>query len=215
MSLTLHLAGSGKTKLVSKLIDNINEALEQRPNDEAFAYFYCDRNQDDRRDPELILNSLVRQLSVVQDEHSLQRLVCQLFQKERRNGFASGKLEFEQSQTLLAQLIQIYPQVTLIVDALDECDVHTRFKLIGALDALVKESPSLLKVFISSRPDRDIKHRFESGPNKEIRATDNRDDIAKYVEDKLAASPGYWQQQLSPVLRTEICEVLVDKSEGM
>ena len=103
----------------------------------------------------------------------------------------------------------------MVVDALDECDVHTRFKLIGALDALVKESPGLLKVFISSRPDRDIKHRFESGPNKEIRATDNRDDIAKHVEDKLATSPGYWQQELSPVLRTEIWEVLVDKSDGM
>jgi hypothetical protein len=80
---------------------------------------------------------------------------------------------------------------------------------------LVKESSSLLKVFISSRPDRDIKHRFSSGHNKEIRATDNRDDIEKFVVEKLATSPKYWQKQLTPALRAEICEVLIKESDGM
>jgi len=72
-----------------------------------------------------------------------------------------------------------------------------------------------VKIFISSRPDRDIKRRFERGPNVDIKATDNRGDIAKFVDDKLNNSPEDWRNSINPDLKREICETLVDKSEGM
>lgn len=108
-----------------------------------------------------------------------------------------------------------YPQVTLIVDALDECDKKTRAQFVNVLDNLVLKSPRPVKVFISSRPDRDIKSRFEGGPNVEIRATDNQDDIEKFIHHEIYSSPQYWQDQVGLDLMQTICDVLVDWSQGM
>jgi hypothetical protein len=185
------------------------------PNDEALAYFYCDRNESARRDPELILSSFVRQLSLSRNGDAIQHSLVQLYYQKRKTGFASGKLKIEESRDILLQLVRTYPQTTLVLDALDECHKETRTQLVDILDTLVTQSPKPVKVFISSRPDQDIKHRFGCGPNVHIKATDNRDDIAKFVDDKLNNSPEYWQNSINRDLKREICETLVDKSEGM
>lgn len=216
MLLTGQLAGAGKTKLVSTVVDKLLTTFAIDDNDEAFAYFYCDRNQDDHRDPEYILASLVRQLSTrPRDDRPIQGLIYQIYDKERGTGFASGRLKYDQSLSLLEELVKIYPQVTIAVDALDECDRQTRVKLLHTLDELVDKSPGLLKMFISSRPDEDIKYRFGVGPNLEIKATDNRKYIERVVSERLGRSPQHWQRHISPALKAEIHETLIDKSEGM
>ena len=187
----------------------------QHPNDEALAYFYCDRNEPARRDPELILSSFVRQLSVSRNSDSIQHSLVQLYYQKRKTGFASGKLKIEESRDILLQLVRIYPQTTLVLDALDECHKDTRTQLVDILDTLVTQSPKPVKIFISSRPNQDIKDRFGCGPNVNIKATDNRDDIAMFVDDKLNNSPKYWQNKIDLDLKREIRETLVDKSEGM
>lgn len=187
----------------------------QYPNDEALAYFYCDRNQSDRRDPTLVLNSFVRQLSTSEKDGSIQHSIVQLYEQNQRTGFASGTLDIGESRNILLGLVQSYPQVTLVLDALDECNPKTRKELVDTLDMLVSQSPNLVKIFISSRPDRDIKHRFEGGPNMEVKATDNRDDITKFVADQIDNSPPEWRCRISPALKEEICQTLVEKSEGM
>jgi hypothetical protein len=179
------------------------------------AYFYCDRNQPDCREPTLLLNSFVRQLSVSKKDGSIQPPIVELYKQKKRTGFASGTLDIEESRDILLQLVQSCPQITLVVDALDECNKRTRTQLVDILDMLVSQSPNLVKIFISSRPDQDIKHRFNGGPNMEIKATDNRNDITKFVVDKMDNSPLYWRSQIGPDLRKEICEKLVNKSEGM
>lgn len=45
----------------STVIDDLLDTFKQRPNDEAFAYFYCERTQSDRQEPDLISSSFVRQ----------------------------------------------------------------------------------------------------------------------------------------------------------
>jgi hypothetical protein len=55
-------AGAGKMKLVSRVVDRLIDELEPTQNDEAVAYFYCDRNQRDQQDPARFLRSYVRQL---------------------------------------------------------------------------------------------------------------------------------------------------------
>ena len=187
----------------------------QYPNDEALAYFYCDRNESARQDPELILSSFTRQLSLSRNGDAIQHSLVQLYYQKRKTGFASGKLKIEESRDILLQLVRTYPQTTLVLDALDECHKETRTQLVNILDTLVTQSPKPVKIFISSRPDQDIKHRFGCGPNVHIKATDNRDDIAKFVNDKLNNSPEYWQNSINRDLKREICETLVDKSEGM
>lgn len=148
--------------------------------------FYCDRNQSERREPALILSSFIRQLSVSRDSDAIPHPTIKLYKQKQRTAFASGTLKLDESQTILAELFQIYPQVTLEVDALDECDKNTRTGFIDILDKMIAESSKPVKILISSRRDRDSKHRFEDGPNLENRAIDNQDDIATFVKHEIA-----------------------------
>ncbi len=183
---------------------------------DGLAYFYCDRNQSERRDPELILTSFVRQLSTFQSSDSeIPKSIIQVYNSKKETAFASGKLKVEESQAILAELCKMYDQVSLVLDALDECDIITRSNLIDILDKLINKSPKPVKVFMSSRRDRDIKNRFENGLNLEVRATDNQKDIEKFVRDKVFNSPVHWQEDLSYELKEHICDSLVMKSGGV
>lgn len=201
--------------LVSTVVDDLLHRFERDQNDEAFAYFYCDRNESNRREPTLILSSFVRQLSTPRKNDAISRSIVRLYNQKRRTGFASGELSFEESQTALADLFQTYPQTTLVVDALDECDKKTRLRFMKVLYKFIAESSKPLKILISSRRDRDIKHHFEDGPDLEIRASDNRDDIAMFVNHRITTSERYWQDKISPELKNLICNTLVERSEGM
>lgn len=186
---------------------------KKTPNNEALAYFYCDRNQSDRREPALILSSFVRQLSTSQSYDEIPSPIVKLYDQKRKAGFASEKLKLKESQALLADLFQIYSQITLVVDALDECDPKTRLDFIDILDMLAASSTPV-KILISSRGDRDIKHRLENGPNLEIR-DDNQSDIAMFVKHEITASEKFWRGEISFELKESICETLVAKSKGM
>ena len=144
----------------------------------------------------------------------VQPLVEQLYIRKREAAFASGTLHFEESREILLQLADCYSQITLVLDALDECNGGARRQLLDTFDLLVDHPSRRFKIFISSRPDGDIKRRFGDGLNMEIKATDNRHDIVKFVDDKIENSTG-WQEELTPALKKEIRETLVDKSEGM
>ena len=112
----------------------------------------------------------------------------------------------------------MYSRVTLILDALDECVRSTRHLLVNEIDKLISGPNScVIKVFVSSRPDKDIKHHFQGGPNVCISATDNGADIRKFIDDKINNSPSDWLEEVTsaPGLREEIVSTLHEKADGM
>lgn len=190
-------------------------ALGNVRNDESLAYFYCDRNQSDRRNPVSVLRSFVRQLSASDSQDAIQPSLVRLYTEKEKKGFASNEISIEESEKIILELVNIYPQTTLVLDALDECDRRTRGRLIKVLDGLLEQSSKPIKIFISSRPDQDIKDRFDGGPNVGIKATDNQGDISTFVDDKIEKSPKKWQNKISADLRQDIRKTLVEKSNGM
>lgn len=210
--LTDPTAGCGKTKLVSTVIDDL---LQKVPEDEALAYFYCDRDQPDHREPASVLRSFLRQLSVPRNNDAIPGLTVQMYNQKRHNAFISGKLKLRESQAVLTNLFETYSRTTLVVDALDECDRKTRLDFMKIVKKSIAESSKPVVILISSRQDGDIKRLFEDGPSLEIRAIDNRDDIARFVNHEVTASKSFWRDQISPELKELICNTLVDGSEGM
>lgn len=195
------------------------DSFEKCSHDEALAYFYCDRNRLEYQDPLSVLRSMIRQLALSQSKDSIQHLIVELHTERQRSGFASEKItsSIDESQAIVLDLVKKYPQTTLIVDALDECDTRTRAQFVRVLDTLVVQSARPIKIFVSSRPDRDIKERFERGSNVEIRATDNRGDIVKFVDYEINRNEDHasWRNRIGPKLLGTICETLVDRSQGM
>ena len=211
------VAGAGKTKLTSTVIDDLCNFLGEKIDNEALAYFYCDRNHETHRIPDFIVRSYVRQLSTTPTGDRIHPVLLDYYKEQKKLGFAAWPPTIQVCTKLLSQLIESYPQTTIILDALDECDNSTRHQLIQIFDDLAIQSAKPVKIFISSRPDNDINYRFRTGPNIAIRATDNRDDIAMYVEERISTCRKDWLDGVDriPNLQNEIRSVLVEKSQGM
>jgi hypothetical protein len=122
-------------------------------------------------------------------------------------------LGFEACQEQLLESVNLYPRTTLVLDALDECEPDSRRKLVNAIKLLLSKSERPLKVFISSRPNRDIRDQFLSEPNIEIQARHNEKDIGKFVDKEIIKHDGWTEMSLS--LQEEIVKVLLDRSQGM
>jgi hypothetical protein len=121
---------------------------------EALAFFYCSRTsgQTERKESREILRSIVKQLSSPVSGLPLKQPIISKYQENLSAGNPPATLALKESKRLITRLIQHeYQHVTLIIDALDECNRDTRRELLIFLVELVKLSGTIVKIFISSR----------------------------------------------------------------
>ncbi|EEU42897.1 uncharacterized protein NECHADRAFT_84227 [Fusarium vanettenii 77-13-4] len=207
-------AGSGKTFLTSRVIDLIAENLGSKRNHEGFAFFYCNQTEPTRRQALSVLCSFIRQLSSPKcmSDH-LHPKLRQLYFDSQLKG-AGWTLDL--CKEYLIDLFNFYPHTTVILDALDECEVEERILLLNIFDWATKSSSRPVKIFVSSRPEADIRQRLISLPNLEISAKNNNDDISRFIKES-ADSPGPWSPVLekNKALKNEIVQTLIKKSDGM
>lgn len=100
-----------------------------------------------------------------------------------------------------------------MLDALDECEPNSRRLLVDTIEFLLHSSKAPIKVFVSSRRERDIQDRFWDNANIEIQANHNEMDIRKYVNDEIVKH-GNWRQMNSQ-LKEDIVAVILKRSEEM
>jgi hypothetical protein len=91
------LVGAGKTKLIAHVITS----FQKRPLDEALAYFYCSRNEDDRRNPASVLRSFVKQLSISSNSAQLHSALTEKYAEKYRSGFSSAHFSNKEAENLL------------------------------------------------------------------------------------------------------------------
>lgn len=180
-------------------------------------YFYCDRNRSDHRDPPSIIRSFIRQLSADTDNNEdVCKIVDEHWRLEKRKGFPSKDLAFETCKEFLPMLVAAHAKTIMVLDGLDECDRESRHELIYLLKSLTDDPSCLVKVFISSREDRDLFKTFISRTHLRVQANDNHDDIKTYVLAQLQNTSNPWfHEKLSPELRDSILRNFSDKSDGM
>ncbi|KAK4062672.1 uncharacterized protein Triagg1_9790 [Trichoderma aggressivum f. europaeum] len=116
----------------------------------------------------------------------------------------------------LLESVNLYPQTVIILDGLDECIAESKDKLITLLANLVKDAQHSVKIFISSRREQDIVKLLPAGSIIEIDANDNRDDIQKFIEEKMEEIEmrGSWES-ISKELKSDIKSTLCKGSDGM
>ncbi|KAK8065162.1 hypothetical protein PG997_011909 [Apiospora hydei] len=213
-TLWLHgIPGAGKTKLSTRVVDAaVSEAVESHGL-VAVAYFYCDRNRADHQDPGQVLASLVRQLSFREDTQSMVEFVHDEYRKHQAKGFAAD-MTFQERTELLGRLTSLYQKVFLVVDGLDECNRTTRRSFMDTLESVRISSTSTVKMFVASRDDGDIKARYEATSNLLISASDNQEDIERFVLAQIDASTWRDNPKMQTVL-DEVIETFKAKSQGM
>lgn len=151
------------------------------------------------------------------DGSSLHSHSVATYEKNKASGFATSQLSYEQALAHLQVLGQTPSQTFLILDALDECEESMRTKLVKDMQILISACSHPLKIFVSSRPNPDIKAELSKELNRAIGATDNRGDICKYVERMITdprRTPPFWQTKLGSDVRQRVFEMLTQNAEG-
>ena len=110
-----------------------------------------------------------------------------MYKTHEKDAFASESLRLQENRNLILQLSEHYPVAIIIIDALDECNPATRQNLLDAMEFILQQSPSLIKIFISSRDDQDIVYKLQEYPNLELSSDRNSPDIAKFVKDETSS----------------------------
>jgi hypothetical protein len=200
------------------VIDSLVSPRNQAREDEAVAYFYCNRNEPDRQDPTKIMQAFVKQLSLQSPECGLPKPVVAEYDKRSQRGHAAGRLEFRECQELMVTLLNSFRRTTVLIDALDESDLTKRGNFLHALKKIIDTSTSLVKIFISSRDDGDIVLRLNEVPNLFIEARDNRQDIERFVKRELTRcieERTLLSGNVSSDLKGEVSTVLINKANGM
>ncbi|KAF5253546.1 hypothetical protein FANTH_1617 [Fusarium anthophilum] len=201
--------GAGKTFLISRVVDY---CMSKAKSSEALAFFYCKRDEENRRNPRDILRSILRQLATPIKETGGRMIHVALKDLPHRLALNGTTLDVSTCERLIRELIEGYSRTTIILDALDECDRNTREELMGVLGNLTNGS-SKLRVFVSSRPDEDILRHFKGTPTMEIQATDNEEDISSFVKDKLFRDTRWIV--ISPDFQEEVKSIFQEKSQEM
>lgn len=150
------------------------------------AYFYCSRNlaEPGRSDPEVILASIARQLSCLGPGLPLLQPAVDMYRMHEEEAFAAESLRLHQSRSLILELAGHYPVITIVIDAMDECNPDKRKSFLHAMEFILRESPTLIKIFVSSRNDQDIVFKLQGYPNLELSSDRNSEDIAMFVESE-------------------------------
>ena len=208
-----HLAGAGKTFIASTVIDSLSSAPEK------LAYFYCNRAEENRRQPVSILSTLVQQLAQTEpEEDGLLGPVVDVYRDREREGQRSSRLSLEESEELVIKLADMRLQTTICIDALDEVENKSRIHLLRALKNILGKSKNLVKIFATARMDPDILRQFEIFPRIELEPDDNIGDINGFVKTKLQSTIDdglLLDGEVPDSLKAEISDVLCKRSRGM
>lgn len=105
------------------------------------------------------MGALLRQLASVQCGLRIKDPVAEEYEARKKeaekDNSALKKLTVQDCTRLIIQLTKQSP-ATIVLDALDECEKHTRHEILEAFDEIISQSTEVVKVFVSSRDDIDI-----------------------------------------------------------
>ncbi|RPA94670.1 hypothetical protein L873DRAFT_1700709, partial [Choiromyces venosus 120613-1] len=204
--------GAGKTKLMSMVIQRL---MTEESEHQATAYFYCYRNEEQRRDPGEILGALLKQLALSNEE--LPKIIVSAYDKQRRRGSGSS-LDITEAQDLIAELANTKSKTIFLIDGLDEVDKIRRKELLDALKSIIESTSQVVKIFLSSRDNKDIRNELYGVPNLSIKAVDNAADIDRFITREIGQKirdGSLLGGEVPDDLREHIESTISGKAQGM
>ena len=160
--------GTGKTNLVSSVIDYLRNQNTKDNLPNRLAFFYCSSNEvqadqersgASRADAVEVLRNIVKQLSVTQGGTGLDMVIKQKYDHLKSEIERPRKLNLTECIETIISLTAQFP-ITLVIDALDELKPRdpdqlshgSRDDLLSHLGEVVERSSNPAKIFVSTRP---------------------------------------------------------------
>ncbi|KAK5997061.1 hypothetical protein PT974_02412 [Cladobotryum mycophilum] len=202
--------GTGKTYLTCRVIHHIENTLQNQPHHEGFAFFYCSRSGHSLQDPQVVLQSFVRQLSSI--AHDTEKVQVKLMEKWRTAKDKGTDLSYKDCKELILDSVALFSKTTLILDALDETDATTH-NLAETLIEIMQKSSKPIKIFISSRPE--CYKVFEGWSTISIDAAEQSTDIETFLEENLYSHRDKFFQRRSQTTQALIKDTFSKRHGGM
>ena len=158
----------------------------------------------------------------------LRSLICQLLQQSVKVPEALDVLfsscddgQRQPSVHLLLEItqkiIQEFPQVYIVLDALDECTQCAQ--LMGIIETIARWQLQNLHLLVTSRRERDIESSLEGFISKENRISlESRlvdEDIRRFVRQRLSDDKSLRKWEKDATIRQEIETILMEGAHGM
>lgn len=202
------ILGSGKSVLTAALIDEL--FCNQLSNEVSVGFFFCQHDRLESLEARTILGSLVRQFLTVETmsetmrEH-LERLCT-------NPSFSDDEMEL-----LLKCAVDTSRKYFIVIDGFDECSPQDRRFILSILRE-TSSSPSIIKIFISSRHDsgREIEKAFDFVYSRTMNCQEAHRDIEIYIKTTIEERRSMGDLVVGdPELLHEIEEALIRGARGM
>ncbi|THX36240.1 hypothetical protein D6D10_06833 [Aureobasidium pullulans] len=202
------LFGCGKTVLASSIIHRLNSASPSR----ALAFFYFDVNGGGQQTVVQMLRTLLSQLCS-RPSINLDRL--QTLYNTCGKGTSSPSID--QLSDTLKDVISLSGQVTVVIDALDECDKPS--EVISWLEDLLEANYSTLQLLVTSRSTGETGRVIDGWTRRHelhpIQVDGVNKDISDYLRARLFVSDEFSRWSSDKGLREMIEEKISQQANGM
>ncbi|GKZ81649.1 hypothetical protein AnigIFM56816_006170 [Aspergillus niger] len=186
--------------------------------------FWLHGIQPERSDAREILRSLLKQVSLIEGEKTIRLPSIEAYQERQAEASHTGErpapLTVEECTELMCEIGRATP-LTIVIDALDECNSQQRGIIIHALEEIRRQCRDVVKIFVCSRHEADIAAHFNEGEVLEVTASANEKDLNRFIGIQVESFVQRWStihEESIPLLQQlekEIREALVAGAHGM
>lgn len=172
-------AGSGKTVATSYLIHHLRHHLTAERH--LLAYFYYDASTTESLAPETFFGAIVKQfcaqLPHIPDD------VAGAYKKAANRVGTPKQAGQAELQRFLLELLREARAAIIVIDGLDETPDYG--VVCDFLTSIITSGHSPLRVFISSRPEVDLRRRLAHFQEIALQESATEDDISVYVQSRI------------------------------
>lgn len=198
------IPGAGKTIVASLVIDYLLRSHHVA--DESVTFVYCNYKRQSEQSAKHMLSSILRQIIDIQP--AVPKPVQDFYMSHTRKRTTPSPGEVMQ---VLKAVSKDLRGLTIIVDALDECEARAREEFLSAVETLRQQCK--VRLLATSRPFPLVQsHRtFLNQPTLEVRASN--EDLEKYIRSR--ASELHSRVMSNPDLLEDLVASMISASGGM
>jgi hypothetical protein len=198
------IPGAGKTIMAALVIDHLLRS--QHVTDEPITFIYCNYKRQSEQSAKHILSSILRQIVDIQS--GVPKLVRDFYTSHTAKRTTPSLDEIKQVIEAVSKDLR---GLTIVVDALDECETRARTEFLSALETLRRLCK--VRLLATSRPLPTVQSHptFLGEPTLEVKASD--EELEKYIRSR--ASELHFRVMSKPDLFEDLVTSTVRATGGM
>ncbi|OAX83311.1 hypothetical protein ACJ72_02329 [Emergomyces africanus] len=205
------ILGSGKTVISSAIVERVKFECSSNPSS-ALAYFYFDFSDPDKRTPDGMVRSLVKQFS-----HQYRSLPQTLVSLYKTSSKRNHEPDISELRMALRDIIELFDESFIVLDALDECSEISH--LLHIINDILSNTSVKVHILATSRIIQSFEDEVDSlhGNIQKVPIDKARvgGDIRTFVNECLQTDTRFKRWKNYPDIQKDIESQTTSKANGM